>query len=138
MLFSGSEVRVSRLCAPMSAAWDAVGITIKFILKLRYTLRLVSIPLDKPALMLRDNMSVVSVVLNATVLSSVLRKKHLDIGCHRVREAVAANVLRFAHVRSEDKLSDVLTKALPNLAFHTLLKPIPFKVPAHVRTEHDA
>ena len=66
------------------------------------------------------------------------KKKHLGIGYHRVREAVAAKVLRLVHVRSEDNLTDILTKALPNSASHTLLKPILFRVPAHAKTEHDA
>ena len=96
---------------------------------------MLSIPLNRPALMLGDNMPV---VLNTTGPSSVLKKKHLDIGYHRVRKAVAAKVLRFAHIRSEDNLADILTKALPNSAFHRLLKPILFRVPAHVKTERDA
>ena len=71
---------------------------------------MLGIPLDKPALMLGDNMSV---VLNTTVPSSVLKKKHLGIGYHRVIKAVAAKVLRFAHIRSEENLADILIKALP-------------------------
>jgi hypothetical protein len=43
--------------------------------------------LDGPALMLGDNMSL---VLNTTVPSSVLKKKHNAIAYHRVREAIAA------------------------------------------------
>ena len=39
-----------------------------------------------------DNMSFVSVVLNTTVSSSVLKKKHLGIRYHRVREAIAAKI----------------------------------------------
>ena len=97
-------------------------------------LRLVSILLDGPALMLSDNMPV---VLNATFTSRVLKSKHLGIGYHRVREAAATKVLRFAHVRSEKNLAGILTKALPNPAFHTLLKPILFRVPAHVKTKRD-
>ena len=91
--------------------------------------------MDGPALMLGDNMSV---VLNTTVPSSVLKKKHLGIGYHRVREAVAAKVMRFAHIRSEENLADILIKALPNPAFHTMLKPILFRMPAYVKTEHVA
>ena len=68
----------------------------------------------------------------------MLRKKHLGIGYNRVREAIAAKVLRFTHIRSEENLADILTKALPNPAFHRLLKPILFRVPVHVKTEHDA
>ena len=55
-----------------------------------------------------------------------------------MREAVATKVLRFAHIRSEENLADILTKTLPNLAFYALIKPILFRVPAHVKTEHDA
>ena len=60
--------------------------------------------LNVPALMLGDNMSV---VLNTTVPLSVLKKKHLSIDYHRVREAVTDKVLRFAHVRSEENLADI-------------------------------
>ena len=52
----------------------AAQIATELILELRYTLRMLGVPLDGPALMLGDNMSV---VLNTTVPSSVLRKKHL-------------------------------------------------------------
>ena len=55
-----------------------------------------------------------------------------------MREAFAAKVLRFAHIRSEENLADVLTKVLPNPDFHRLLKPILFRVPAHVKAEHNA
>ena len=55
-----------------------------------------------------------------------------------MRESITVKVLRFAHVRSEDNLEDILTKALPNPAFHRLFKSILFRVTAHVKTEHDA
>jgi hypothetical protein len=42
-------------------------------------------PLDRPALMLRDNMPV---VLNTTVPSSILKKKHNAIAYHSLREAI--------------------------------------------------
>jgi hypothetical protein len=43
--------------------------------------------------MLGDNMSV---VLNTTVPSSVLKKKHNATAYHHVREAIAARIFRFA------------------------------------------
>ena len=110
----------------------AACIATELILELRYTLRMLGVPLDGPALMLGDNMSV---VLNTTVPSSALKKKHLGIGYHRVREAIAAKILRFAHVRSEDNLADILTKPLANPSFHALVKPILFRVPVHVREQ---
>ncbi len=110
----------------------AARIATELILELRYTLRMLGVPLDGPALMLGDNMSV---VLNTTVPSSVLKKKHLGIGYHRVREAVAAKILRFAHIPSEDNVADVLTKPLGNIAFHRLVRPILFRVPVYVREQ---
>jgi hypothetical protein len=56
-------------------------------------LRSLRVALDGPALMLGDNMSV---VLNTTVPSSVLKKKHNAIAYLRVREAIAARIMRFA------------------------------------------
>ena len=51
-----------------------------------YTL---GVPVDGPALMLSDDMSV---VLDTTVPISVLKTKHLGIGFHRVREAIDASL----------------------------------------------
>jgi hypothetical protein len=63
------------------------------------------VALDGPALMLGDN---ISVILNTTVPSSVLKKKHNAIAYHRVREAIAARIMRFAYIESEENVSDVL------------------------------
>ena len=53
-----------------------------------------------------------SVVLNTTVPSSVLKKKHCSISYHRVREAIAAKILQFAHITSSENLNDVMTKTI--------------------------
>ena len=54
----------------------AACIATKLTMELQYTLRSLGVPLDGPALMLGNNLSV---VLNTTVPSSVLKKKHLGI-----------------------------------------------------------
>ena len=54
----------------------AARIATKLIMELRYTLRILVVLLDRSALMLGDNMSV---ILSTTVPSSVLKKKHLGI-----------------------------------------------------------
>jgi hypothetical protein len=82
--------------------------------------------LDGPALMLGDNMSV---VLNTSVPSSVLKKKHNAIEYHRVREAIAARIMRFAYIKSEENVSDVLIKPLSNEKFHYSMKKWLFRVP---------
>jgi hypothetical protein len=48
--------------------------------------------------MLGDNMSV---VLNTTVPSSVLKKKHDPIAYHRLREAIAARIMKLAYIKSK-------------------------------------
>jgi hypothetical protein len=54
------------------------------------------VALDGPALMLGDDMSV---VLNTTVPSSILKKKHNAIAYHLVREAIAARIMSFAYIK---------------------------------------
>jgi hypothetical protein len=57
-----------------------------------------------------------SVITNATIPTSTLKKKHDSIAYHRVREAVAAGILRITKVHTTENLAD-LTKPLagPNL-----------------------
>ena len=98
----------------------------ELIVEYRYALRMMGVPLDGPALLLGDNNSV---VLNCTMPSSVLKKKHNACSYHMVRESIAAGILRFAHIISEENYADILTKALPSSSFHSLVKPLLFRVP---------
>jgi hypothetical protein len=82
--------------------------------------------LDGSALMLGDNMSV---VLNATVPSSILKKNHNAIAYRPVRQAIAARIIRFVYIKSEENVSDVLTKLLSDEKFHYLIKRWLFRVP---------
>jgi hypothetical protein len=70
-----------------------------------------------------------SVVLNTTVPSSVLKKKHNAIACHRVREAIAPRIMRFTYIKIQENVSDVLTKPLINEKFYYLMKRWLFRVP---------
>jgi hypothetical protein len=109
----GSELVVSRIASEL-------------ILGFRYMLRSLGLALDGTALMLGDNMSV---VLNTTVPTNVLKKKHSAIAYHRVREAIAARIMRFAYIKSEENVSVVLTNPLSNDKFHYLMKRWLFRVP---------
>ena len=102
----------------------------ELIMEMRYTLRSLGVPLDGPALMLRNNHSV---VLNTTVPSSTLKKKHNACAYHRVREAIAAKILRFAHIASNENYADVLTKALSPKMFRELVAPVLFLKPCYGR-----
>jgi hypothetical protein len=76
--------------------------------------------------MLGDNMSV---VLNTTVPSSVLKNNNNAIAYHRVREAIAARIIRFTCIKIEENFSDVFTKPLSNEKFDYLMKRWLFRVP---------
>jgi hypothetical protein len=89
----------------------ASRIATELILEIRYMLRSLGVALDGPALMIGDNMSL---VLNTTVPSSILKKKHNAIAYHRVRKAIAERIMRFVFIKSEENVSDVLTKPLSN------------------------
>jgi hypothetical protein len=89
-------------------------------------LRSLGVDFDGPTLMLGDNMSV---VLNTSVPSSVLKKKHNAIAYHRVQEAIAAKVMRFAYVKSKENISGILTKPLNNERSHHLAKNWLFRFP---------
>ena len=109
----------------------AARVTTELILETRYMLRSLGVHIDGPALMLGDNMSV---ILNTTVPSSVLKKKHCAINYHRVREAIAGKILRFAKIPSSENLADVLTKPLGRQQFHCLIRKYLFRVPKTLGT----
>lgn len=86
---------------------------------LRYKLRMFGIPLDGPTNMLCDNRSV---VLNSQRPHSTLNKKHNAICYHRVREAVAAGIIRVGKEGTETNLADLFTKVLTSIKRKFLLE----------------
>ena len=91
---------------------------------------MIGVPIDGSALMLGDNKSV---VINPTIPSSALKKKHNTIAYHLVREAIAARLIRFCHIDSKINAADVLTKPLDNQSFHHLIRPFLFRNPGEPR-----
>ena len=87
---------------------------------------MLGVPINEPALLLGDNQSV---VLNTTVPSSVLKKKHNAICYHRIREACAASIIRFAHIPSSDNIADICTKSLGKATFYVLMKKVFHRIP---------
>lgn len=68
-------------------------------------------------------------VLNATMPSSVLKKKYCAVSYHKIREMIACNVLRFASISPEQNYAIVLTKPLCRASFRRLIKPLLFRDP---------
>lgn len=105
----------------------AARIATELILEFRYTLRMLGVNLEGPSLMLGDNMSV---ILNTTVPSSMLKKKHHGCAYHRVREAIAAGIISFHHVDSVDNYADLMTKPLPRSIHGKLSRDLMFRKPS--------
>ena len=97
----------------------ASRIAVDSIIELRFALRALGVPIDGPTMMLGDNKSV---VLNTSIPSSVLKKKHCAINYHRVREAIASKAVVFRHVSSIDNEADLLTKPVSKDIFYRLTK----------------
>ena len=104
----------------------AARIAVDLIVEMRYKLRMLGIKVENRTFMIGDNMSV---VINTTIPSSGLRKKHLSCAYHRVREAIAGGFVIFGHIPSEKNLADINTKPLSNGAFHSLIGPYLFRTP---------
>ena len=108
----------------------AARIATDIAIEIRYILHMLGVEIDGSILMLGDNKSV---VINTTIPSSTLKKKNCAIAYHRVREAVAARIIRFCHIDSVNNVADVLTKPLPNVAFHGLTRLFLFRNPGEPR-----
>ncbi len=101
-------------------------VAVEGIMEIRYKLRMLGVPVDEPTLLLGDNMSV---ILNTTVPSSQLKKKHCACNYHKIRECIAAKIVRFCHIESTQNIADILTKPLPNDQYLYLVKKHLFRTP---------
>jgi len=76
---------------------------------------MMGVPMEGASQVLCDNKSV---VLNRTLPSSILKKKHKAIAYHQVREAVAASIVKVSHIA----VTDILTKSTEGPIFRKHLK----------------
>jgi hypothetical protein len=90
---------------------------------LRYTLRMMGIPLDGTAYMFGDNQGVIT---QSTIPHSVLTKRHNALAYHRVREAVAAGVIYFLKIDGKQNVADCLTKFLSHSVLWPMIEPLLF------------
>ena len=106
----GSEYVAARTCTEQ-------------IIDLRTTLRYLGVLVDGPTMMFGDNETVVN---TASVPHSRLHKRHNALSYHRTREAIAAGITRFYHVRGDVNPADILSKHWAYAAVWSQLQPILF------------
>ena len=90
---------------------------------------MLGIKVEESSVLVGDNMAV---VINTTLPSSALKKKHQACNYHRIREAIAARILTFGYIDTGMNLADVCTKPLGATLFHSLLKPYMFRRPKFI------
>ena len=99
--------------------FTAGRIAVDQIIHLRYTLRMLGVPLEGPSIILGDNQSVIQ---SSMVPSYRLKKRHNILAYHRVREAVAAKIVRLIHLAGSENPSDVLTKHRSSKEWYHLMR----------------
>jgi hypothetical protein len=109
--------------ATYGSEFVAARIAVERDIDLRTTLRYLGVPVRKKAYMFGDNESVVG---SATTPHAKLHKRHNALSFHRVREAIAAKVIAFYHIRSEANPADILSKHWGYQQVWQVLQPILF------------
>jgi len=96
------------------AEFSAMRTAVEEAIAITHTCKSLGIPLDGPVEIFCDNRSVVD---NATIPGSALKKKHTSIAFHMCREAQAAGICVLRHIPGTENPADILTKALPSAVF---------------------
>ena len=103
----------------------ASRIAVDLIIEFRYKLRMLGVRLEETSVLIGDNMSV---VLNTTLPSSQLKKKHQACNYHCICKMIAAKVVKYGHVNSKENVADVATKPLGRQAFQYLMSRYLFRI----------
>jgi hypothetical protein len=80
-------------------------------------LRCLGIPVTEPTNLYGDNFGVIQ---SAEIPDGELKKKHIAILYHYVREAIAARIVNAIWIRSAENFADICTTALGKTIFHDL------------------
>ena len=100
----------------------SLRISTEVIEALRYKLRCFGIPVEGPAEVFCDTMSIIK---NYSIPTSVLNKRHNEICYHGVREAQDLGILRVGWIPGDFNLADLFTKTtMPVNTRHNLVDSI--------------
>ena len=100
------------------AEFIAMKTAVEEVVSVRYMLRCLGVKVSKPTPVLGDNRSV---ILNSTIPSSLLKKKHIAIAYHKTREATATGIVHPLKMKGEYNFADVCTKSQDRKTFAYLV-----------------
>ena len=98
---------------------NAGRLGVEQVMDIRYKLRMLGVPVLEASVLTGDNQSFITSCL---IPSSNLKKKHNSIAYHRIREAVAAGIVKLRYIKSALNLADALSKALSGHEHYALRK----------------
>ena len=84
-------------------------------------LRILEVSMQGPSYMFGDNLAVIN---SSRIPDDTLKKRHNTLSYHRIREAIAAQIIILYHIDGKENPADVLTKFLDSKTWWHLLKPI--------------
>ena len=99
----------------------AARIATDLVIEWRYKLRMLSIVLEDPSVMVGDNMSV---VVDTILLSLALTKNTKCTVC----EVIVWHIINFRHIDTNDNVADLCIKPL-HMQFHKLCEEYLFRKP---------
>ena len=106
----GSEYTSARTC-------------VEQILDLRITLRYLGVPIRSASCMFGDNKSI---VISSMTPHGKIHKRHVALSFHRVRDAIAANIINYQFIDGKLNPADILSKHWGHNDIWHVLKPILF------------
>lgn len=107
-------IATSTYCAEFVGMRSAVEEAIS----LRYMLRCLGCTVTKPTNLFGDNFGVVQ---SATIPDSDLKKKHVAISYHFVRDAIARKIINAIWCRTYENFADICTKSLGGNEHHDIV-----------------
>ena len=87
------------------------------------TLRYLGVPVRGSTYMFGDNQSVIT---SSTISHSSLSKRHNALSYHRVREAIAAKIIKFHFIDGKQNPADILSKHCGHLQMWPHVRPLLF------------
>ena len=91
------------------------------IVEMRYMLRMLGAPMSGPSTMFGDNLAVIN---SSDIPDGTLKKSHNTLLYHRVREAIAAQIIKFYHINGKENPTEVLIRFFSSKIWWHLLKSI--------------
>ena len=105
-------------CSTYASEFYALRQGVEEISHLRYMLRCLGIPVKTASSLFGDNLGVIQ---NAANPESDLKKKHVAISYHAVREAIASNTVVPYWLKGKVNMSDIMTKQIGGPEFRAFV-----------------